>query len=440
MREPGILMQLVLFALLVGSGFLPAGVITALMLLMVAFLVADPYGGDTSLRFPGWYLFMLILVAGIAGSGGKPLHDVGKDVWYVGNVALTLFLGFLAAGRCVALLPVLRVFSLAAIAVSAVHIARFAANPAWLHAPLLEIRAEAGAGHLLSAIGIGIVIAGFRYGLHPFGYRSASLFTAVICLISIVLSFSRTLWICLATFMIVVILIDHFATACRWLVVGGAIVAATMITHGTFENRDHSAPETFTEKMANIFQELRLAEYADVEEINRNWRGFESYQALTAYADGDSSAHLLGHGFGTRVDLGFTMILADQEFDSIPVLHNGYLYLLLKTGAVGLLACLSYFFMVLVTGMTMGRQSPENMRASGFLLVSLAVIMVESTLVISGMFNKNWMYPGTLLIGILMGQGRQPSITPVHPMAGLVPSTGLRPHPAVNDPTEQHVG
>ena len=160
---------------------------------------------------------------------------------------------------------------------------------------------------------------------------------------------------------------------------------------------------TFVDKIMYSMRELQVSDYEDRTDINRNWRGYESYRALQTYASGSSADYLFGKGLGTSIDLGITMTLADEVFDRIPILHNGYLYLLVKTGAIGLISYLLYLLVTFIIGMQLFRLPEAEARFCGFLLVVLTIIMLETTLVIAGMFNKSWVYPATLLIGVLLG-------------------------------------
>ena len=90
---------------------------------------------------------------------------------------------------------------------------------------------------------------------------------------------------------------------------------------------------TFFGKILRSIQELIPDESQN---INSNWRAVESAVALSAILNGSFFEILFGKGMGFRLPLGFEMTLANVEFDSIPILHNGYLYILLKYGVIGL--------------------------------------------------------------------------------------------------------
>ena len=45
---------------------------------------------------------------------------------------------------------------------------------------------------------------------------------------------------------------------------------------------------------------------------------------------------IIGKGFGALVDLKFKAPLSSENIRFIPILHNGYSYILFKTGIIGL--------------------------------------------------------------------------------------------------------
>jgi O-antigen ligase len=299
---------------------------------------------------------------------------------------------------------VLRAFVLSAMMVSVVHIVQFILKPSYLNESLIDIRGQVSSGYLITALGFGIIFGDLRFGLDLLPTKRTSWLVMVLCLLSIILSFSRTLWLMVVTLVLVALIISNFRAAFRIAIAAGVFIVIGIISNEVYTAETETNPDlTLVGKIMYSMKELQISDYEDIVEINRNWRGFESYLALQTYASGSSADYLFGKGFGTNVELGFTMTLMEEEFDRIPVLHNGYLYLLVKTGAIGLLAYLLYLFQAFRTGTAFsGRLDPES-RMSGYLLIALTLIMLETTLVIAGMFNKSGLYSSILLMGILMG-------------------------------------
>lgn len=58
--------------------------------------------------------------------------------------------------------------------------------------------------------------------------------------------------------------------------------------------------------------------------------------ALDAFINEGVVQQIIGQCLGYRVRLGFMMTLNDVDFESISILHNGYFYIFLKYGALGL--------------------------------------------------------------------------------------------------------
>jgi hypothetical protein len=214
------------------------------------------------------------------------------------------------------------------------------------------------------------------------------------------------------TVVLVAFIIDNVRTTLRIGTI--AVVVITMALLAGEPPRTSSRTDTittFSDKILYSLQELRIADYSERADINRNWRGFESYRALQTFKSGSPARQLFGQGFGTNVDLGFTMTIAGEEFERIPVLHNGYMYLLVKTGVAGLVAYLFYLLLIFRTGAHLSRSHDPEARFCGFMLVTLALIILGCTLVISGMFNKSWVFPAILLLGLLMGYRKSLSTT-----------------------------
>lgn len=82
---------------------------------------------------------------------------------------------------------------------------------------------------------------------------------------------------------------------------------------------------------------------ASYEEVNTYYRAYETQQALLTYTSGNEREVILGHGLQKLVDLNIYVDLAGEMRRFIPVLHNGYAYLLLRLGALGALFYLIFF-------------------------------------------------------------------------------------------------
>jgi len=110
-----------------------------------------------------------------------------------------------------------------------------------------------------------------------------------------------------------------------------------------------NSSSTFTDKIIGSFGEITIGNYNSEQDINLRYRGYETFMALNGYAEG-SEAEMLFGGLGKLVDLKtFVRLGEDADFRYIPVLHNGWMYLLVKTGITGVLTYLLIFFGLVVT-------------------------------------------------------------------------------------------
>jgi hypothetical protein len=110
-----------------------------------------------------------------------------------------------------------------------------------------------------------------------------------------------------------------------------------------------TSSETFMSKMLGSFNELKMGDYNTEQDINLKYRGYESFMALKGYAEGDTKDWIFG-GLGKLIDLKtFVRLGEDTDFQYIPVLHNGWLYILIKTGIMGVVTYILVFFGLIIT-------------------------------------------------------------------------------------------
>jgi len=111
---------------------------------------------------------------------------------------------------------------------------------------------------------------------------------------------------------------------------------------------EKSPVRTLVEKFKNIPEEVTWSSKKNLEasrtEIQQNWRGYESYQGWIKFNDGSKLQKVMGYGFGARVDLGLIMKLAGEDYETVPILHNEYVMLLVKCGIAGLILYVIFLY------------------------------------------------------------------------------------------------
>lgn len=258
-------------------------------------------------------------------------------------------------------------------------------NPSLLTLGAQEIRDQAGPGNAIVTLGLVILcyakrspqVAGFRR-IVPFPLA----FTLL--MLSLILSFSRTQFV---SALIFVLAMSGYLGKVNWkksvLVVGVIAGLATLLVYLGWAPSE-GAGDGFAGKLANSMTEIAISDYSTAQDINTNWRGFETFQALMSYANSGPVGQAIGQGFGALVDIGFYMTLGESERRYIPTLHNGYAYVLVKFGVVGILLYFYLYFKLARDGATLASYDDWHVRFFGRLLMGLTISFAAIMFVVGG--------------------------------------------------------
>ena len=151
------------------------------------------------------------------------------------------------------------------------------------------------------------------------------------------------------------------------------------------------------DKIKSVGTETSMGDYDTQEEINTKYRGFETFMALKTYLSGSSMNLIFGHGFEKQVDLGVEVMLGGEMRSSLPWLHNGYVYQLLKEGILGVIFFFIFFIKV------------SKLKTNNFILVFIKKIIFGSILAlivsnfVIGTFFSVEMSVLWILIGLFIG-------------------------------------
>ena len=158
----------------------------------------------------------------------------------------------------------------------------------------------------------------------------------------------------------------------------------------------------FVFKIQNTYDEI--FESLDIENIKldkrqlwKHWRGYEAQSAIEELNSEGLSSWVFGEGFGSTVDLGVEVDLANEKVRYIPILHNGFVYVLFKTGIFGLIVYLIYVLYLYSFYKANSRTKTEF--DINRLIVGCAFYIILSSLVVTGIFKPYDL--SSLLIGSL---------------------------------------
>ena len=405
-----------LFLFMLAPAFAPAELVSALMLMVVAVVFVlsgfKAHRGMLALAAP----ILLLMAVGVAASYQSAPYDIFKDVWYTLNPLLALAIGYLLMHGIKDLRSLFKIIVFAASVASVLHVSYFIFDPGLIFQPADSIRAVAGRGYFITVLAVCVLAACRKAGMKLMpGPIAAFLF--LLCFSSIILSFSRTLWTSLAIMIIVVL---GFLTARNLKKLAVLAVAAAGLFVYVFitpESQLAGPGQTLRGKMAHSFKEVMVSDYRKMADISVNWRGYESFLAIQTYLDGDSVQHAIGRGFGTLVDLGIYMDLGGEKLRYIPIFHNGYIFVLVKTGVLGLLLYIYFLARVLLSGKRAVNSPSQEEKLAGRLLIAIGLVLSATTFVIAGFFNKSTLIPAVLLLCALASFCRSAGAQPERPSA-----------------------
>ena len=344
-------------------------------------------------------LFLLLL--GVPGALEYPMFAVVKDVWYVGKVALAIGAGYVLSRYLSDFKIVCRIVILAGSIAAVVHLVEIVLS-FYAGVSFRNLWSVAGfKGYFVTLVALGMMSS---FPKKDLGYSWIVHFLCLtLCIVSLLVSFSRTFII---SYVVIVVMLRGWGRLSlkTFLKIACCLLFSGLLLYLLMQvNADGS--KNLVEKIVHSVSEVSLKNYLSMRDINLNWRGFESYCALLDYQDGTLLQQIFGQGLGATVDLGFYMNLGGEEIRHLPILHNGYLSILVKFGVVGLLAYLYFVLRVIRATSYVGRVKSaalDELRA-GRLIAAIGWCLLLTTFVIAGPFNKITLIPTLVLLGLLIG-------------------------------------
>lgn len=114
-----------------------------------------------------------------------------------------------------------------------------------------------------------------------------------------------------------------------------------------------------------------------------HWRGYEAKRAIASMNEKPAS-YIFGSGHGSLVNLKFYAPLTDDRkgMKFISELHNGYVYILYKTGIIGLLIYISFLTKLY-------KKIYNQFDMVSVFISAIGLIYFFTTLTITGIYNSN---------------------------------------------------
>ncbi|WP_169746583.1 O-antigen ligase family protein [Demequina maris] len=168
------------------------------------------------------------------------------------------------------------------------------------------------------------------------------------------------------------------------LITGAAAALASIV----FVVAPPTLVQQFLTKAENSIHEILPRPASSRTEITQNYRSYESFKALEAFRQGTDLQHVFGRGWGYPVDLvvDTASSTSDTVRVSAPILHNGYLELLVKTGVVGMIV-LAAFVLALMRGSLRASRLPEMAGLLGRISLGALLVMTFAMVAVRGVMN-----------------------------------------------------
>lgn len=347
--------------------------------------------------------FSLLFITGAIGIFKYDSRDILRDMLYFTNPILQIAFGLSYAQKYNDFKFVLKNFVITGAIVSTIHIIQFLITPDVFNMSYLVIRETVGRGHFISLLALVFVLKMPKYGIYDLTFKNKPLiylFVMITCASSLVLSFSRSSWI--VTILLFLILSKwnkKLTIAVSPILV--VIVVGILMNLNIFSGVDS---DSFIFKFQKSYSEIVGSNFETDKDINEYWRGYEAHRAIELYKNGDWGEYIFGKGFGVLVPLDYAVKLDNKLFTEIPHLHNGYMYVLVKTGALGVVLYLMFSFFIIKHGYNLHR---NGLSLKGKILTAIGLVNIVTTTTTTGVFNKNQMVIFVVMIGCLVSKYKE---------------------------------
>ena len=340
---------------------------------------------------------IIYLIIGTLSINSNDSSNVIKDYYYILKPIFCLLLGFLMILTINDYKKFIKILLTTGTLLSIIRIFQFLLFVLFEQGnmDIYEFRNIYGSGSMVSILLLTLIHLLWKYNDKTVS-KNTLMITGIINLLSVLLSFARVYIIILfISFFIISELYKllKIKNILRIAIFSSFIFFIIAISFNIFEN------SLFKDKISKTFEELVIKDYSGSVDINLFWRGYESYKGIEVYSNSSWPEFFIGRGFGYLLNLGFVQTLRDEPMQYIPILHNGYVYILLKTGFLGLL-CYLWFFISLLRNKIQNKDK-YNIINQKFLMVT-SIILLITTFVDTGLFNKDMYIPFHIILGSLI--------------------------------------
>lgn len=331
------------------------------------------------------YLALLIIpivISFLIGFTKHGTYDTFKDVYYFLSPVFTTYVGCLIARR--ASIDVLkRSFLIVGIATALVYIIQVFASVGGL--ALVDPRSARYTTNAYVSCAIFLSIGVLLWGLITETTNTRRQYIRYVLMffinfIAIYISGSRTYWLAAIVFMVVVSWTYIKKRLVRFGIIG--IIVLTGIGAIIAKNPNN----TTVKVILHSSDEMSATNFTTAAERNNNYRAYERYRAMKQFNGYPLLEKAFGGGFGEKID----MVISPVGARYIPILHNGYPYMLIKTGYFGMI-CFFLFGFLLIRMMLFHRNyGSSDVRMLCYLAIGGIIVSFVINASVWGLFNNGY--------------------------------------------------
>jgi len=358
-------------------------------------------------------LLLLLFPLGVLFALNNEGYDISKDVWYLSKIVILFSAGFTLASRIRNINSFFEMYVAVSVIVSILYLVRFffLSGQAGSESGL-DIAYEVGYMNLTTVFALPLLIRQSKYFIFIRGWIMKCIVASVM-LATMIFSYSRTYMLCaMLAFISTLGMFNNSRRRLLWVLIFAALIAGGTSYLYTLRNIGDIAvsDQKFETKILNSIDELIFTSSDDERTAQQKWRGFEVYSAWREFQNSSFLEQIFGRGFGATVDLQkYVQLTEDMVYRFLPTLHNGFFYVLVKYGAVGLLLY-ALFLLGVLRGSNGWKGAPRGNLLSD-MRIGLGLIMVLTSIDITGLFNKVALDGICIFLGAMYGycwaQGRR---------------------------------
>lgn len=327
------------------------------------------------------------------------LRNVIRDIFYILNPIVFIWTGIMFKYKYEERFDIFKIIVYIAVISSILNLLQIAKEPRILQVSSIYIFRNYI--EVINAYAVLIAIVLLFTNKHiknecNFGIFRLNLFR-ILCIISFIIDFSRTNYICLF-----IILCPFILSIIRKNIfkVRKIIYIFILIVLANFIMPDLMG--TLFDKMIRSITELKASiNWGDPSEIVNNWRGYEIYKAKDLYLEGNWFEKIFGYGLGKLIPVGVfsELVGVDASEGGITILHNGYYMMLIKCGLIGVLLYASVYLVGIRKMIIRIKNNLDLYRSK--LLLGIFVGFLVSTYVTTGIISNRTDFVACFLIGYL---------------------------------------